>query len=371
MFRISSNSLGITLSVDQKQRIRKLVYSSKTEQRMAFRASIIWKLAYKGLSPEEVAHKLGTTTKTVAKWERRFLERQVDGLKDLPRSGAPPRYSLEERCEVLAIACAAPGDYGLEGQARWTYDTLTEVVRLQGIAMSRSSIWRTLEQNELKPHRVRMWLHSPDPEFKNKVNEIVDLYLNPPQDAVVLCIDEKTGMQATERKYETQRPIPGRPGRYEYEYIRHGTQSLLASFDIRTGRVVARCGSTRTAGDLLAFMDEQVAFEYRHAKRIIVVWDNLNIHHDGKSVRWTEFNERHGGKFEFRFTPLHASWVNQIEIFFSILHRRCLKYGSFTSAEDLRAKVLAFIKRWNEKDGHPFDWCFRGYPIQSKAKAVA
>jgi transposase len=215
-----------------------------------------------------------------------------------------------------------------------------------------------------------MWLHSPDPAFREKVNEIVGLYLNPPEDAVVLCIDEKTGMQATERKHETQRPLPGRPGRYECEYIRHGTQSLLASFDINTGRVVASCGSTRTAEDLLTFM-EQVAVEYRDAKRIIVVWDNLNIHHDGKSLRWTEFNERHGGRFEFRFTPLHASWVNQVEIFFSILHRRCLKYGSFISVEDLRNKVLAFIKRWNEKDGHAFDWCFRGYPIQSKAKAVA
>lgn len=365
---MGSTSSGLALIVDEKQKLRHLVYSTKAEHRMVFRASIVWCLAYKGLSPEEVARKLGTTTRTVVKWEKRFAERRLDGLKDLPRSGAPSRFSLEERCQVVAIACAPPADYGLEGQPRWTYDTLSAVVRSQGILMRRTSVWRTLEQNELKPHRVKMWLHSPDPEFKEKVNAVVDLYLNTPKDAVVLCIDEKTGMQATERKYETQRPIPGRPGRYEYEYIRHGTQSLLASFDISTGRVVAGCGSTRTAGDLLAFM-EQVAVEYRNAKRIIVVWDNLNIHHDGKDRRWTAFNERHGGKFEFRFTPLHASWVNQVEIFFSILHRRCLKYGNFTSAEDLREKVLAFIKRWNEKDGHAFDWSFRGYPIQSKAVA--
>lgn len=367
---MSRNSYEFALSGDEKQKLRRLVYSTKAEQRMVLRASIVWNRAYKGLRPEEVARKLGTTTKTVAKWESRFAERRLDGLKDLPRSGAPSRFGLEERCQVVAIACATPADYGLEGQPLWTYDTLTEVVQLQGIPMRRTSVWRTLEQNELKPHRVQMWLHSPDPEFKEKVNGIVDLYLNAPKDAVVLCIDEKTGMQATERKHETQRPIPGRAGRYEYEYIRHGTQSLLASFDISTGRVVASCGSTRTAEDLLSFM-EQVAIEYRSAKRIIVVWDNLNIHHDGKPLRWTEFNERHGGRFEFRFTPLHASWVNQVEVFFSILHRRCLKYGNFTSVEDLRDKVLAFIKRWNEKDGHAFDWCFRGYPIQSKAKAVA
>ena len=344
--------------------------SAKAEQREVFRASIIWHLSSGGLNWAEVARKLNTTSKTVAKWEKRFVRERLDGLDDAPRCGAPPRFTVQQRCEVLAVACADPADYGWEGQTRWTYDTLTEAARRQGLPLSRSSVVRTLVRNGLKPHRMQMWLHSPDPAFREKVNEIVSLYLAPPKDATVLCIDEKTGMQATERKHATQRPLPGRPGRYECEYIRHGTQSLLASFDINTGRVVARCGPTRTAEDLVAFL-EQVATEYRNASKVIVVWDNLNIHHDGPSERWTAFNERHGGKFEFRYTPLHASWMNQVEIFFSILHRRCLKYGSFPSAEALRDQVLAFIKRWNEKDGHAFDWCFHGYPIQSQAKAVA
>jgi transposase len=360
----------VVLSADEEKELQKWIRGTKTEQRMAFRATIVWALSHEGLCLEAVASKLNTTRKTVAKWAKRFREKRLKGLCDERRSGRPARFCVEDRCRVIAIACAAPADFGLAGQTYWTYDTLTEVIGLQGLAMGRSSVVRTLLQNELKPHKMRMWLHSPDPAFREKVNEIVDLYLNPPADAAVLCIDEKTGMQATERKHATQRPKPGRRGRYESEYIRHGTQSLLASFDIKTGYVVPCCGPTRTADDLLALL-EQVAVEYQHAKRIIVLWDNLNIHYDGKFNRWMAFNERHGGKFEFRYTPLHASWINQVEVFFSILHRRCLKYGSFTAAEDLRDKVLAFINQWNEKDGHPFDWCFRGYPIQSAEKEVA
>ncbi|WP_324669939.1 IS630 family transposase [Geochorda subterranea] len=200
------------------------------------------------------------------------------------------------------------------------------------------------------------------------MNRIVGLYRDPPDDAVILCIDEKTGMQALERKHETRRAIPGRPGRCEYEYIRHGTQSLLAAFDIRTGRVTARCGPTRTAEDLVSLL-EAVAEAYREAARIIVIWDNLDIHHDGPQARWSRFNARHGGKFEFVYTPRHASWVNQVEIFFSILQRRCLKHGDFHSAEELRERVLAFIARWNTEEGHPFHWTFRGYPMQERAVA--
>ncbi|WP_127580746.1 transposase [Paenibacillus koleovorans] len=172
-------------------------------------------------------------------------------------------------------------------------------------------------------------------------------------------------MQANEKKYETQLPRIGRAGRIEYEYIRHGTQALLASFDVKTGEVVASCGDHRKADDLLAFMD-QVAVRYRHCRKIIIVWDNLNIHYDGTDERWTAFNEKHGNKFAFHYTPLHASWVNQIEIFFSILYKRCLRHNSFISKTDLRQKVMAFIRRWNDKDGHPFHWTFRGYPIQDQ-----
>jgi transposase len=358
------------LDPDVKKDLRKMVFGQKTERRLWFRAHIIWYVCKLGWTVSETAVQLGTTTKTVLKWCRRFLDESIAGLDDRARSGRPPTLTVEQRCEVLAVACDDPGRYGFDWQSTWTLDTLTCAVNetVSDLTISRSSVWRTLKENKLQPHRMRMWLHSPDPHFREKVNTVVSLYHDPPPGAVVLCVDEKTGMQAIERKHATKRPIPGRPGRYEYEYIRHGTQSLIAAFDIQTGEVTARCGSRRRADDLLEFM-EDVAERYAGYERIIIIWDNLNIHHDGPDKRWTYFNEWHGGKFTFVYTPLHASWVNQIEIFFSILHRRCLRHGNFTSQEDLREKVLAYIERWNTIDGHPFNWSFRGYPMQEKAVA--
>lgn len=324
-----------------------------------------------GQSVQDVASYVGVTSRTVRKWCSRFRSEGIAGLYDRPRSGAPPRFTAEQRCEVIAVACENPADHGFVGEPRWTCDTLTYAVNqvAHDSQMSRSSVWRTLKRNRLQPQRLHSWQHSRDSQFKEKVNTVVGWYLRPPEEGVVvLSIDEKTGMQANERKHETCRAIPGRPGRYEHEYMRHGTQTLTAAMNIHTGKVTAECGPTRQADDLLAFM-ERVAHEYQDARRIIVIWDNLNTHYDGPNKRWARFNERHEGKFEFVYTPKHASWVNQIEIFFSILARRCLKYGDFKSIQDLAKKVMAFIQRWNTDEGHPFDWTFAGYPMQEKVAA--
>lgn len=363
----------ITLSGKDEERIASWVHGQKTEWRLKFRASIIWKLSEEHLSVQEVARQLKTTVKTVRKWRNRFLAATSDGLFDAPRSGAPGKFDILQRCELISIACDHPESFGLTEGSHWTYDQLTAIAaeRIDAPHMSRSSVVRALNGVYLKPHKMKMWLHSPDPRFKEKVNDIVDLYLTPPDPGtVVISVDEKTGMQATEQKYEMKLPVPGRSGRKEYEYIRHGTQALIAGFSIADGEVTAQCGDTRAADDLTAFM-ETLAVKYKDYRKIVIIWDNLNIHHDGPSKRWTQFNENHGNKFEFHYTPIHASWVNQIEIFFSILHKRCLKHGSFISKVDLKEKVLAFIQRWNEKEGHPFNWTFRGYPLQSKEQEAA
>ena len=207
-----------------------------------------------------------------------------------------------------------------------------------------------------------MWLHSRDPDFRAKVNTIVALYPQPPEGAGVLCVDEKTSIQATERIHPFTPARPGRLGRWEFPYTRHGTTSLLAGFDIRSGGVLHALGPTRTGDDLVAFL-EKIAAAYPDKERIII-WDNLNIHHDGKDGRWTAFNARHGGKFEFVDTPLHASWVNQVEVSFSILQWRCLRLRSFRSTTELETAIPRFIERWNAGEGHPCHWVFRGYPVQ-------
>ena len=357
----------LELAAEQREKLRAWANGQRVEHRLHLRASIILQLA-DGATTASVADDLEVSVKTVKKWRTRFRAVGPEGLHDEPRSGRPPIFSVFQRYEVIALACDTPANYGHAEAPLWTHDLLREVAarEVEGPVMSRSSIHRTLAKHELHPHHVRGWLHSKDPAFKEKVNEVVGLYLEPPPESVVLCVDEDSGLQALERKYETRQPRPGRPGRYEYEYKRHGTVSALAALNVATGDVIGSCGRTRTGDDLVAFMD-RVAEQYREAKEIHIVWDNLNIHYDGKGERWTKFNAAHGGKFTFHHTPIHASWVNQVEIFFSILQRKVLRHGSFASAQELTDRIMAFVERWNGGEGHPFKWTFRGYPMQKEA----
>jgi transposase len=246
----------------------------------------------------------------------------------------------------------------------WTLDRLREQIQKRGIApISRSHLHTILTRADLRPHKKKMWLHSPDPQFREKVAEIVELYLNPPDGSTVICVDEKTAMQAIERKHPDRPAQPGQEGRREFEYIRHGTQSLLAGFVVHTGQVITRCGPTRTGEDLENFMDE-VARDI--AGPVDVIWDNLNIHH---GERWEKFNAKHDHRFRFHYTPLHASWVNQVELWFGILQRRCLQNGSFRSIEELRHAVASFVAYWNRKAKHPFHGSFTGFGRASTQKS--
>jgi transposase len=253
-------------------------------------------------------------------------------------------------------SCAAPETFGLE-RTTWSQQTLADVVsRDLGCSMSRSEVCRTLQAIGLAPHRYRKWVHSPDRAFRAKAAAICDLYCQPPANATVLCVDEKPGMQALERRFPTQTSLSGL-AREEFEYIRHGTQVLLAALDVRSGEVIGEVCAKRTAANLVAFM-ERLAKRYPRGP-IIVIWDNLNIHYDGKDRRWTRFNARHGHRFSFVYTPKHASWLNQIEIWFSILQRQLLRHGSFCSTAELGQRILHFIDDYRRR-AKPFRWTFRG-----------
>jgi transposase len=326
-------------------------------------------LAADGTSTTTIAKELSVASSTVSRWRGRLARHGLgedvpEALKDEFRSGRPRTISEATRMQVVATACDPLPD--AEGLSGWTLDLLAEEFDARGIPhISRSSVHRILQEKDVQPHRQTMWLHSPDPEFVEKVAEIVPLYLAPPPGSVVLSFDEKTGIQAVERKHPDRPPSPGRFARREFEYIRHGTQSLLATLNVHTGDLIADCGATRKGDDMERHM-EQVAAHYPDVD-VHVVLDNLNIH---KGDRWVRFNERHGGRFHFHYTPLHASWVNQIEIFFGVLARRCLRRKSFRSVEELRAHVMAFIARWNARDKKPFRWTFAGFPAKP-ATAVA
>ena len=346
---------AVELSTGDRAELERRERAATSSQRDAVRARIVLAAA-EGAGSEEIAARFGVSVDMVSTWRGRFAREGLKGLLDRPRCGRPSRLTPLQRAQIVSVACEPPPqDHGLAG---WTLDRLHEEIARRAVAkIGRSWLQVQLARADLHPHKHKMWLHSPDPAFREKVAAVVGMYVAPPKGVTVLCIDEKTGMQAVERKHPDRPAAPGRVLRREYEYVRHGTQSLLAAFDPHAGDVLARCGPTRTGADLEAFMDEVAA---KTPGEVVVIWDNLNIHH---GERWERFNERHGGRFRFLYTPLHASWVNQVELWFGVLQRRCLTRASFTSVEELRAAVLAFVSYWNDSAGHPFHWSFTGYPV--------
>ena len=317
----------------------------------------------------EVAARLGVEPDTVRQWRNRFLAGGTAALHDKARPGRSRRISEVTRCELVSMACNRPKAYGVEHQNTWTFDALHEAYRRlhPEVQISRTSVLRILTNADLRPHRMQGWMHSQDPDFRAKATHICSLYLNPPS-GVLLCVDEKTGMQALQRKNPTKWAGLGHPGKWEYEYKRKGTRTLFAAFNTRNGHVVAEISKKRKGPDLLRFMNE-VAVAYPKGD-IHIIWDNLNIHFDGPDKRWTKFNERHGGRFHFHYTPLHASWLNQVELFFSRVQRRVLRLASFDSAEEMGAEVLSYIAYWNKRERKPYRWKFRGYPLE-EAKSAA
>jgi len=276
--------------------------------------------------------------------------------------------SLQTRCEIVSLACERSADNHMPFRDVWTYQTIADALyECSGERVSRTTVRRVLGAGGFRPHRVRYWLHSPDLEFRAKVERICDLYKRPPEDAVAVCVDEKP-MQALARRHPSHVGHRGTV-RYEDEYRRRGTCSLLAAFDVRTGKVLGRVVRHRDARALLAFM-HALAQRYE-GRQVYVIWDNLNLHYDGRDSRWTRFNREHGARFHFIHTPLHASWVNQVEVWFSILQRRVLRYGSFESVKALADDVLGFIRHWNRAEAHPFRWTFTGRFVDARAPRAA
>jgi hypothetical protein len=385
----------VVLDDEVRVELGRRLRAATSSQREASRARIILACEIHG-SAQAVGRAIRVHPSTVERWRARFLEFGLCGLEDRPRPGRKPKFSPVQRLELVALACqpvVPPEDQGRSvpqlvvqanrqgktsfsieelqaeakkrGRATRTLEELTTAAVQLGIVptIGKSTYQRLLAKMDLRPHKTDMWIHSIDPQFREKATAVCELYLNPSPGSVVLCIDEKTGMQAIERRFPDRPAGPGRHRRREFEYKRHGTQSLLCAFEVHTGRAVARCGPTRKADDLVAFMEE-VACLYPDVI-VHVVWDCLNIHFDGRDGRWTAFNQRHGNRFVFHYTPKHASWVNQVECFFSIIQRQCLTNGNFRSAQELRDAVLSFIAYWNQEKAHPFRWTFTGYPLQT------
>lgn len=349
---------GHGLSPQDRRTLESCCRRATAEQRAVQRAHIVLAVA-DGLSYRDTVRHLGLSRNTVRKWSRRFDAQGLPGLHDLPRTGRPPTVTSEARTQLIGLACRAPHDEGCSDADRWTLDLLVDSALRQGIVATihRATIARLLRQSAIKPHRWRMWLHSKDPLFKEKIRAIVPLYLHHTAGEVVLCVDEKTGIQALQRPHPDLPPRRHRLGRREYEYVRHGTLTLFAAREVFSGQVTGWCQPQRRRVEFLTFLD-MLAKRYPRG-RVHCVLDNLNTHSGPEVAAWLK---RHRGRFVFHFTPFHASWMNQVEVWFSILSRQLLRHASFTSTADLEQRIMHFIDSYNTRAG-PFKWTWKGYPL--------
>jgi transposase len=322
----------------QQSQLQDWVQAPSAPQSLAVRARIVLRAAA-GESNQQIASALRLPQITVGKWRRRFAVHGLEGLRDAPRSGRPVQHGPEVWQRVQHRVCQQP-----KFQSRWSVRTLAREVGLP-----RSTVHGMLRDSGLQPHRLRTFTFSPDPDFKAKLLDIVGLYLNPPENALVLCVDEKPGIQALDR---TQPLLPLRakkPRSWTNEYVRHGTQTLLAALEIATGQVLAQVKRRRTSINFLRLMNQVVA--HFPQRELHVVLDNLNIHKNPAAQRWLRRHPR----VHFHHTPTHASWVNLVECFFSILTRRGLQQSVHRSQRELKEYLLQFIEHYNESCS-PFVW---------------
>jgi transposase len=337
---MSRQATPINLTAEERELLEQWVRSAKTEQRLVFRARVILAAA-KGEDTTTIAASLGVRPATVSKWRTRFAQQRLSGLQDAARPGARRVYDENTEERILAMLDRDPPT----GYATWTGGLVAEALG----DVSKHQVWRLLRRHGIHLQRRRSWCISTDPEFAPKAADIVGLYLDPPDNAVVICVDEKPHIQALERAQGWLRLPSGKAlTGFSHGYKRHGTTTLFAALDVATGQVKAGHYKRRRRREFLDFMNEVIA---EHPEQEIhVVLDNLNTHkpkHDGWLARHKNV--------QFHYTPTHASWLNQIEIWFSILTRRALQGASFTSPQQVRSAIDLFIAAYNQKAA-PFEW---------------
>jgi putative transposase len=322
--------------------------SGKTEQRMATRAKVIL-LAAEGLSLQQIEARVGLNWQSCLKWRKRFLDKGLEGLQDKPRRGRKPVITPEERSSVIALACTGPVD----GSTRWSVRKLGEVT-----GFGKSTVQRILSEGAIKPHKTEYWCgKSPDPEFEEKQAAIIGLYMDPPENALVLCVDEKSQIQALER---TQPLLPMRPGnckRLTATYKRNGTTCLLAALAVHGGEVEGRCVQRSDHEAFLNFLKH--LYRKYPRKNLHVIVDNLSVHKHKKVIDWVSRRRR----LTLHFTPTYSSWLNQVEIWFNIFARDVLKGGVWRSKQELIKQIMEYIRSYNELWAKPFKWTYTGKPL--------
>ena len=346
-------AVEVVLDEVPRRRLEKSAVSVSVGIRDRLRARIVLAAAG-GLANAEIADRVGCSVNTVRKWRGRFAEHGLDGLADARRSGRPRRLGPAARVAIMAIATSAPP----YPESTWSHRRIAE--HLTDLAVSASQVGRILADVDIKPYRVRGWLtRKDDPVFAVRAADVCDLYLNPPPNCVRLSIDEKTAIAARSRKHPGRPAGPGRPARQEFEYVRHGTVSIVAAFDIDTGQaltqVIARNDSA-TFVTFLTMLDQMID----PAKDIHVVLDNGSSHVAKNTRTWLAAHPR----WHIHWTPVHASWLNQVELYFSAMTRAVIRHGNFTSRDDLIDKLDTYVIAKNTT-AKPYRWTYDGTPLKT------
>jgi transposase len=336
----------VILGSRRKAQLEAIVRRPSSPQVLARRASVVL-LAHAGWPNAQIARELGCAVNTVRTWRRRFARGGLPALRDRPRSGRPEVYGPAVRLRIVAAATSVPP----EGTSVWTHAMIAGELASTGISASQAG--RILAGLELAPHRVRGWLNrAGDDLFWAQAAAVCDIYLRPPPATVVICIDEKTGIQAKYRKHPGQPPRPGRVARREFEYVRNGTVSIIAALHVATGQVItepiARNNSVTFTG-FLHRLDQCTDPRLN----IHLIMDNGSSHTSRATRAWLAARPR----ITVTYTPKHASWLDMAELWFSVLTRALLRRGEFTSPADLTDKITSFTIRYN-RTARPWTWAY-------------
>lgn len=339
----------IDISKDILIELQTIARSTKAERRQVERAKIILQW-YEGKSFAQTRDSLGVSEVIINKWRKRFSKGGMGGLIDAPRSGKPPMFTAVQNANVIKIATKNPP----RGYTSWSQRRIAKEA-----GMSQSKVHQILSQADLKPHKVQYWCgKSTDPEFESKMTNIVGLYMDPPENAVVISVDEKTQIQALDRTQPVLNLREKAPKRLTATYKRNGTVGLIAALAVHKGDITASTIDKNNAENFLAFLKR--LYRKYPKKHLHVIADNLSIHKHKSVTEWIESKKR----ITMHFTPTYSSWLNQIEIWFNILTKDVLKGGVWKSKKQLVDQLMDYIEVYNKERAKPFSWTYTGKPLK-------
>jgi transposase/DNA-binding CsgD family transcriptional regulator len=335
---------ALSLSPDQKSDLEGLVRSGSTPQKVALRCRLLL-LANAGVANQSIAEQLGLSRPTVLALRHAFSKdglKAVAGTRKRKRKGSVLTPELEQKIVDTTLQ-TRPGD----GSTHWSVRMLASHLRV-----SRTIVHRVWQRHDIQPHRVERFKLSNDPRFEEKVRDVVGLYLNPPERALVLCVDEKSQIQALDRTAPILPLQPGLPERQTHDYKRHGTTTLFAAFNILNGKVIGTCQNRHRSREFIRFLN-QLESELPSDQEVHLIMDNYCTHKSVQVQRWLRPKKRK--RFHFHFTPTSSSWLNQVERFFALITHRMIRRGTFRSTEELEKAIYHWLATWNGEPA-PFTW---------------